>query len=106
MNTYEIFHPVGGAMNHECKSATYEYEKIAEIKAPNIEKAFVLSQNDFNEEYAKLNKRSTSVGDIIAIAGDDVFGNYGCDKIPMLVKGIGFQQVTPYWLTYIDWTNK
>jgi hypothetical protein len=105
MNSYEIYHPIGGAMNYHCTPAMYEYTKVAEIFASSVEEAFKMSQNDFNEQYALLGIRSTSVGDIIAMTGDDYLGFYGqSDKSIMLVKGTGFQSVSPTWLSYIDWT--
>lgn len=95
--TYYIFHPIGGSMNHFCDCNTYMYELIHSVEANSFEEAFRLGQNDFNEEYAKIGVRSTSVGDIIQ-STDDI------DKLQChLVKGMGFQTVPNTWLTHIDW---
>jgi hypothetical protein len=91
---YNIYHPLEGKMNSFCQPAQFEYKRVAEIEAVSLEEAWHLSQNDFNDEYAALNVRSTSVGDIIASAEDLV--NLRCH----LVKGMGFQEVSVRWLTY------
>jgi len=94
MTTCNIYHPVGGVMNHDCKPAQYEYELVATIDASSLSDAFMKSQN-FDPIYESFNKRSTSIGDIIVMK----------DRDPAVVTGIGFQVVTPKWLTYIDWSN-
>jgi len=57
-----------------------DFKYIGAVMASSLEEAFILSQNDFNEEYAEIGARSTSVGDMI-LDGNDFY----------LVKGIGFE---------------
>ena len=57
-----------------------DFKYIGAVMASSLEEAFILSQNDFNEEYAEIGARSTSVGDVI-LDGNDFY----------LVKGIGFE---------------
>lgn len=57
-----------------------DFKYIGAVMASSLEEAFILSQNDFNEEYAEIGVRSTSVGDMI-LDGNDFY----------LVKGIGFE---------------
>lgn len=59
-----------------------DFKYIGAVMASSLEEAFILSQNDFNEEYAEIGARSTSVGDMI-LDGNDFY----------LVKGIGFEYV-------------
>jgi hypothetical protein len=66
LKQFNIYHPVGGNMNHECSLEGYTYEFIGSIKSENLVRSFYLSQNNFNPAYAKLGKRSTSVGDIVS----------------------------------------
>lgn len=96
---YYIYHPNGGSMNHNCTPGQFMYMMVHKLEADSFEEAFKLSQNDFNEEYAELGHRSTSVGDIIMSQED--YDNNRCH----LVKGIGFEDVPITWLTYIDWSN-
>ena len=96
---YSIYHPISGSMNHFCEPAQYEYALVFSLEAGNLDEAFKLCQNDFNEEYTKLGIRSTSVGDIIQGQRDYESGT--CH----LVKGIGFQEVSNMWLSFIDWGN-
>lgn len=56
------------------------FKYIGAVMASSLEEAFILSQNDFNEEYAEIGARSTSVGDMI-LDGNDFY----------LVKGIGLE---------------
>ena len=65
MKQFKILHPVGGVLNTSLKRGIYEYEHICSIDCNSLEEAFRLSQNDFSDRYGSLNKRSTSVGDII-----------------------------------------
>lgn len=95
---YSVYHPVSGAMNHNCDPATYMYEFICNVKATSLEDAFRQCQNDFSEDYAALGKRSTSVGDIMQCMDDCQAGE--CS----LIKGTGFQTVSNRWLSYLDWT--
>lgn len=94
---FSIYHPVGGSMNHDCTPALYMYECVCTLEADSLEEAFRLSQNDFNEEYAKIGVRSTSVGDIIQSQED--WENKECN----LVMGVGFKTVSNVWLQFIDW---
>lgn len=83
--TYYIYHPINGELNYNCQQDEFEYEKVAVVQAVNLNDAFLLSQNDFNEEYCKLERRSTSIGDIIQ--SKDEFETTGkCH----LVKNLGF----------------
>jgi hypothetical protein len=97
---YLIYHPIGGSMNHFCEPHKYEYTHVLSLEADNIEEAFKLGQNDFNEKYAKLGNRSTSVGDIIQSQEDFQQG------ICHLIKEIGFEKVSEAWLSFIDWSNQ
>lgn len=89
MKIYNIYHPLDGKLNTECKHYAYMYECIGTVEANSIVDAFRLSQNDFNEEYASLDRRSTSVGDIIT-DGDNHY----------MVKGTGFSSCDPRLLQY------
>jgi hypothetical protein len=94
---YSVYHPVGGAMNHDCQPATYMYEFICNVNADSLEDAFKQCQNDFSEDYASLGKRSTSVGDIMQCLED-------CQAEQCtLIKGVGFETVSNQWLSYLDW---
>lgn len=79
---FVIMHPVGGVLNTE-ESTTVQFEKVAEVECHSVGQAFQLAQNDFDANYAKLGKRSTSVGDLI-VEGEQVF----------MVTGLGFVDVT------------
>jgi hypothetical protein len=96
MKTFKILHPVGGVLNHNMERGLYEFEAICAIDAESLEQAFKLSQNDFSDVYASLNKRSTSVGDIIIDTDDSV-----C----YMVFGIGFVEIPQTVAQYIDWGN-
>lgn len=87
MKQFKILHPLNGAMNHNCDRDAYEYEVIHSIRCYNIDVAYMQSQNDFNNEYASLGKRSTSVGDIIYDVTADKF---------YFVAGLGFTEVPKY----------
>jgi hypothetical protein len=89
----EIYHPVG-SMNHNCTPGQYEYTKVADIEADDLNQAFLYSQNDFGRLYSNFGVRSTSVGDIIRINGQ-------C----YLVMNMGFMPVTDAWIRFIDWGN-
>jgi hypothetical protein len=95
MKIYNIYHPIDGKLNTECKHYAYMYECIGSVEAKHINDAFRLAQNDFNEEYASLNRRSTSVGDIIT----DGNGHY-------MVKSLGFASCDPRLLQYVCPTVK
>ena len=90
MKIYNIYHPIDGQLNTECKYYAYMYECIGSVEAKHINDAFRLAQNDFNEEYASLHRRSTSVGDIIT----DGNGYY-------MVKAMGFASCDPRLLQYV-----
>ncbi len=75
---YTIKHPIGGHLNHNCEKDKFEYEDICILVCNSLQEAFEMSQNDFNEFYALLGKRSTSVGDII-VTPDNV--HYFVDKV-------------------------
>lgn len=96
MKNFRIMHPVGGALNTNMARGLYEFEDICSIDCESIEEAFELSQNDFSERYASLNKRSTSVGDII-VDNDEL--------IHYMVTGRGFVEIPPTVAQYIDWGN-
>lgn len=90
MKIYNIYHPLDGKLNTHCEHFKYMYECVGTVEAKNIVDAFKLSQNDFNEEYASLNRRSTSVGDIFT-DGDSHY----------IVKGMGFASCDPRLLQYV-----
>ena len=90
MKIYNIYHPIDGKLNTQCKYYKYMYECIGTVDAESLPEAFRLSQNDFNEEYASLGYRSTSVGDIIT-DGDSHY----------MVKGNGFASCDPRLLQYV-----
>lgn len=93
---YSIYHPLNGSLNSQCKCNTFMYELVFRIECDSLHEAFTLSQNVFNEDYALLGIRSTSVGDIIQSEED-------CEKNEChLVKGIGFFCVPSIWLRFID----
>jgi hypothetical protein len=98
-NLFNIYHPVGGAINHKCERGMYEYEQVATIEAESLLDAYRLAQNDFNDEYSELGYRSTCVGDIITESDD--FGNV----THYIIDGIEFIQIPPTVLAYIDWGN-
>ena len=93
---YSIFHPKDG-MNLDCVPKM-EYKLVAQIEASSLSDAFKKSQN-FNEEYAKLNIRSTSIGDIIMSLEDKL------KKVCHLVEGIGFKEVPNSWVAS-DWLEE
>ena len=93
---FRIMHPVGGVLNHDLKRGLYEFEVIYDIEAKSLIHAFRGCQNDFNESYAKLNKRSTSVGDIIIDLDE---------QICYMITGRGFIEIPPTVAQYIDWSN-
>jgi len=95
VKTFRILHPIGGTINHDLERGLYEYEEIADIKATSLNNAFLLSQNDFSNEYASLNKRSTCVGDIII---DDENNHW-------FIHGKGFLSIPSTVAQYIDWSN-
>lgn len=92
---YRIHHPFNGVLNTECVRGQHEYQEVTFVNATSLHQAYFLSQNDFNEQYASLNIRSTSVGDIIT----DPEGKHH------MVKPMGFTEVPHTVLSYIDWGN-
>jgi hypothetical protein len=96
-NLFNIYHPVGGAINHKCQRGLYEYEQVAIVEATSLEDAYRKAQNDFNHEYSELAFRSTCVGDIITQS--DESGNVE----HYIVDSFGFVQVPATVLQFIDW---
>jgi hypothetical protein len=82
LKRFGIYHPKDGFMNAVCKIDICEYEYVTHVEAENLVRAFYMSQNDFNPEYAKAGKRSTSVGDVITY-NDKVF----------MANGMGFKRI-------------
>lgn len=80
--------PMGGVLNHLCLQSVHRFETITFISAKDIDEAFRLGQTDFNVDYAKMGKRSMSVGDVI-VSLDDPFDKY------YMIKGTGFQRIQP-----------
>lgn len=95
VSDYLVYHPYGGAMNHNCERGTYEYVAVYHTNANSLEDVFVKAQNR-NEHYSQMGIRSTSVGDIIYSVKDEQ---------AFMVIGRGFAPVPPTVLSYIDWTN-
>lgn len=92
---YIIYHPYGGTLNHACRRGIHEFQRVAIVNANSLEQAYRKGQNDFNEQYASLGLRSTSVGDIITAP----------DNTHHMVMPVGFQEVPHTVLSYIDWSN-
>jgi hypothetical protein len=92
MDYYNIYHPFDAVINNECHEKKYCYEYIGMVKAKNLSQAFSLAQNDFNEDYLELGKRSTCVGDIIS----------GPDNVCYMVMGSGFKRVPAVTLMNLD----
>ena len=90
---YNIYHPFGGIMNHNCERGLYEYQQVATVEANSLEEAYRLAQNE-NDSYTKNDVRSTSVGDIIT----SETGHY-------MVKNIGFYKIPHTVTSFIDWGN-
>jgi hypothetical protein len=97
MITYKILHPKNGVLNTDCIRGQFAYEKVTLVKAKSLQNAFYCSQNDFSDEYASLNKRSTSVGDIIVDLRHEKH---------YFVSGVGFTEIPHTVASYIDWTNE
>ena len=91
---YFILHPVGGSLNNKCERGVFEFEHVALVTADSLEEAFIKAQNEFNEDYANLGHRSTSVGDIIEN-----------ESKYYMVMPLGFAEVPHTVVTYIDWAN-
>jgi len=96
MKTFEILHPISGCLNTKMSRGLYEFESVCSIDCESLEQAFKLSQNDFSERYASLDKRSTCVGDIIIDKQEDVH---------YMVSGTGFIEIPSTVAQYIDWGN-
>ena len=97
MITYQILHPKNGVLNTNCIRGQFSYEKITSIKAKSLNDVFRLSQNDFSREYAALNKRSTSIGDIIIDLRHEKH---------YFVSTVGFTEIPHTVASHIDWTNE
>ena len=95
-NLFNIYHPIGGALNTNCVSDTYQYEQVATIEADSLLDAYRKAQNDYNSEYAELGFRSTCVGDIITES--DEFGNV----THHIIDGSGFIKVSEDMLLHTD----
>lgn len=90
--TFLVYHPLDGQLNTLCEKNKYDYRMIGAVEAYDLQEAFKMTQNDFNEDYSILGHRSTSVGDVlIQIINDN-------DFIIHLVKPIGFEQIDLNWL--------
>lgn len=96
MKNFKILHPVNGLLNSLLQRGVYEYEHICSIDCSSLEDAFKLSQNDFSERYTSLDKRSTSVGDIII--DTEEWKHY-------FVASVGFVEIPSTVSQYIDWSN-
>ena len=94
MITFNIYHPIGGAINHRCEKGVYQYEPIGSVEALSLEDAYRKAQNDFSKKYRDLGHRSTCVGDIITT-----------DDTCHIVESFGFVEVPETVLQYIDWGN-
>jgi hypothetical protein len=79
---YGVYHPKGGALNTLCEIEGIDFEYITAIESETLVRVFYHAQNDYNESYATLGKRSTSVGDIIT-SNDKVY----------MVKGDGYKRI-------------
>lgn len=89
---YTIKHPVGGLLNYNCEKEKFEYEDICILVCDSLQEAFMMSQNDFNTDYALLDKRSTSVGDIIVTP----------NNVHYFVDKVGFTEIP---LSVSEWTK-
>lgn len=96
MKNFRILHPIGGTLNTNMERGLYEFEPICSIDCESLEQAFKLSQNDFSERYASLNKRSTSIGDIIIDTDENIH---------YMVAPRGFTEIPFTVSQYIDWGN-
>jgi hypothetical protein len=81
LKRFGVYHPKGGAMNTVC-DVDIDYEYITFVEAENLVRVIYKTQNDFNEDYASLGKRSTSVGDIVT-----------SNKQVYMVKGTGYKRI-------------
>ncbi len=97
MITYKILHPINGILNTQCVRGQFAYEPIISFMAKSLDDAFKLAQNDFSKEYASLNKRSTSIGDIIIDLTHDKY---------YFVSNVGFTKIPHTVASHIDWTNE
>ena len=82
LRRFGVYHPKGGELNMCCKLDSHEYEYVTSIETETLVRVFYKAQNDMNPEYAKLGKRSTSVGDIIT-NGKHVF----------MVRPVGYKRI-------------
>lgn len=97
-NLFNIYHPIGGSINHKCERGVYEYEQVAVVEAVSLEDAYRKAQNH-DSEYSELGVRSTCVGDIITMS--DEFGTV----THHIVDSFGFIEIPSTVLEYIDWGN-
>jgi len=96
MRTFVIYHPLNSDFNFRCKRGVFEYEEVAVVQKNSLNEVYQWSQNDFNTTYKCLEKRSTSVGDIIV--------DRELDK-HYFVAGCGFQEIPQTVVQFIDWSN-
>jgi hypothetical protein len=94
LEDYDIYHPFGGEINHNCGRGVYEYSKVGTVSAHSLSDAFAMAQNDLGTHWDQLGVRSTCVGDVIHVNG-----------IYYMVTGTGFTVVSPTVVQYIDWSN-
>lgn len=80
MQTIKIYHSTG--VNRFSPVAVQKRVFAGQVKADGLQSAMVKSQN-FNKDWAKLNQRSTSVGDLLQIEHNFY-----------MVTGMGFIDVT------------
>ena len=81
--SYQIWHPLGNVINHECSLKEHDYQPVGSVMASTKEQAFIYSQA-FSSQWENKSLRSTSVGDIIT-DGDRYY----------MVKGMGFKEIVP-----------
>ena len=89
MEYYNIYHPVEGVINQDCKLMEFAYEFVATVEAKSLNDAFTKAQN-FNEDYAIHDRRSTCVGDIITKPDNTVH----------MVMGTSFKKISADALLY------
>ena len=93
MPRYAVYYPYDQVLNTLLKRGEYEYQFMYRVNAQSLEEVFFFSQNE-NPEFAELDTRSMSVGDIIV--DEDTDTHY-------FVKGVGFQEIPHTVLQFIDW---
>ena len=94
---FDIYHPAFGELNTLRKPNSFEYERITTIEADSLDEVFTKSQNDFNEDYALLDVRSTSIGDIVEDIDDERY---------YIIEPNGFTEVNCMWVNFVNWKKK